>query len=83
MIRFTDAQIEALRELATPLAPFQRGRFLQPVAECLTGITIGDGSVHRLGSRLENICPLLADKTPAPFVTGRLLFLFLYSLVLI
>ena len=47
MIRFTDAQIEALRELVTPLAPFQRGRFLQPVAECLTGITIGDGSVHQ------------------------------------
>jgi hypothetical protein len=47
MIRFTDAQIEALRELATPLAPFQRGRFLEPVAECLTGITIGDGSCGR------------------------------------
>ena len=29
-----------------PLSPFQRGRFLQLVAERLSGITIGDGTVY-------------------------------------
>jgi hypothetical protein len=49
MIRLTDVQLKILRELATPLSPFQRGRFLQLVAERLSGITIGDGTVHKAG----------------------------------
>jgi hypothetical protein len=51
MVRFTDAQIQILRELATPLSPFQRGRFLQLVVERLSGVTIGDGAVHKAGYR--------------------------------
>ena len=46
MIRFTDAQIATLRELAAPLAPWQRREFLEIVAERLAGTEIGDGSVH-------------------------------------
>jgi len=40
-------QLEILRELATPLSPFQRGRFLQLMAERLADIAIGDGRVPR------------------------------------
>jgi hypothetical protein len=47
MIKLTDKQLETLRELAMPLSPFQRGKFLQLVAQRLAGITIGDGSVHQ------------------------------------
>jgi hypothetical protein len=49
MIRFTDAQIAILRELATPLRRWQRARFLELVAERLAGVEIGDGSVHAAG----------------------------------
>jgi hypothetical protein len=49
MIRLTDRRLEILRELATPLSPFLRGRFLRLVAERLTNITIGDGAVHQAG----------------------------------
>jgi hypothetical protein len=46
MIRFTDAQIATLRELAAPLAPWRRRESLEIVAERLAGTEIGDGSVH-------------------------------------
>jgi len=49
MIRLTDSQLQMLRELATPLSPFQRGRFLQLVAERLSIAEIGDGTVHKAG----------------------------------
>jgi hypothetical protein len=49
MIRLTDHQLEILGQLATPLLPFERGRFLQLVAERLADIVIGDGSVYAAG----------------------------------
>jgi hypothetical protein len=49
MIRFTDAQIATLRELATPLQRWQRTRFLELLAERLANVEIGDGSVRAAG----------------------------------
>jgi len=43
---FTDAQLATLKDLAAPLTPFQRSRFLELVAQRLAGREIGDGSVH-------------------------------------
>jgi hypothetical protein len=53
MIRLTDRQLQILRDLATPLSPFQRGRFLQLVAERLGDATIGDGAVHKAGKAAQ------------------------------
>jgi hypothetical protein len=46
MISLTDEQLEMLKVLARPLAPWQRGLFLQAVAQRLTDVEIGDGTVH-------------------------------------
>jgi len=39
-LRFTDHQMALLRELAAPLAPFQRSAFLQDVARRLDGVEL-------------------------------------------
>jgi hypothetical protein len=45
-LSLTDAQLSTVMELARPLAPWQRGLFLEAVARRLAGQEIGDGSVH-------------------------------------
>jgi hypothetical protein len=45
-IPLNDAQLATVTELARPLAPWQRGLFLQAVARRLAGREIGDGAVH-------------------------------------
>src|SRR5262245_32025136 len=80
MIRFTDAQIATLRELAAPLAPWQRREFLEIVAERLAGTEIGDGSVHAaaLAAQREGLatrrasqsCPMI--QSPAWFTKGEI-----------
>jgi hypothetical protein len=45
-LSLTDAQLATVMQLARPLAPWQRGFFLEAVARRLVGQEIGDGSVH-------------------------------------
>jgi hypothetical protein len=45
-IALTDSQLEAVMAAAQPLAPADRGRFLQAVAEALRGQEVGDGAVY-------------------------------------
>jgi hypothetical protein len=80
MIRLTDRQLEILRELATPLSPFQRGRFLQLVAERLTNITIGDGAVHQAGIAAQHEVLNRAHRFPASSFAALLLTFSLSSL---
>src|SRR5262245_56212200 len=50
MIRLADIQSsDSFVSSRRPLSPFQRGRVLQLVAERLSGITIGDGTVYMVG----------------------------------
>jgi hypothetical protein len=45
-IRLTDEQLDAIMRAARPLAPADRGAFLQAVAEGLRGREVGDGAVY-------------------------------------
>jgi hypothetical protein len=45
-IRLTDAQLSAVVAAAQPLAPIDRGKFLEAVAEGLQGRVVGDGAVY-------------------------------------
>jgi hypothetical protein len=48
-IALTDAQLDVIHRLAWPLAPQDRGAFLELVAQLLQEQpTIGDGTVHRI-----------------------------------
>jgi len=54
MLRFTDQQLVLLRELAAPLSPKQRRRFLDLVVmKYLVGCEIGDATVHMAGLRAQ------------------------------
>jgi len=46
VIRLSDNQLEIIMGLARPLPPWQRSLFLEAVARRLTGVEIGDGTVH-------------------------------------
>ena len=46
MIALTDDQLATITRLAYPLAPRQRGLYLEAVARRLNGVEIGDGTVH-------------------------------------
>jgi hypothetical protein len=75
MIPFTDAQIATLRELAAPLAPWQRREFLEIVAERLANVEIGDGSVHAaaLAARREVLTRKADDPiTRLEFAKGKI-----------
>jgi hypothetical protein len=52
-LRFTDHQIALLRELAAPLNPKQRRRFLDLVMKYLAGCEVGDATVHMAGIRAQ------------------------------
>jgi hypothetical protein len=45
-IALTDSQLDAVVRASQPLAPADRGRFLEAVAEALRGREIGDGAVY-------------------------------------
>jgi hypothetical protein len=45
-IALTDSQLDAIVRASQPLAPIDRGKFLQAVAEALRGRVIGDGAVY-------------------------------------
>jgi hypothetical protein len=45
-IHFTDTQLDAIMRAATPLAPVDRGAFLEAVASALRGRQVGDGAVY-------------------------------------
>jgi hypothetical protein len=53
VIHFTDRQLVLLRELAAPLRPNQRGRFLDLVVKYLAGVEVGDATVHLAGIRAQ------------------------------
>jgi hypothetical protein len=46
-IRLTDAQLDAIVRACQPLAPGDRGAFLEAVAAALRDREIGDGLLHR------------------------------------
>ena len=50
---FTDQQLATLQHLAAPLRPKQRGRFLDLVVKYLTGVEVGDATVHMAGLRAQ------------------------------
>jgi len=52
-LRFTDQQIALLQQLAHPLSPKQRGRFLDLVVKYLAGCEVGDATVHMAGLRAQ------------------------------
>ena len=52
-LHFTGQQIVLLRELAAPLRPKQRRRFLDLVMKYLVGCEIGDTTVHMAGLRAQ------------------------------
>ena len=45
-IALTDSQLDAIVRASQPLAPIDRGKFLEAVAEALRGRVIGDGAVY-------------------------------------
>ena len=45
-IALTDSQLDAIVRASQPLAPVDRGKFLEAVAEALRGRVIGDGAVY-------------------------------------
>jgi hypothetical protein len=54
VVSFSDSELDILLVLAQPLAPSQRGAFLQAVGEALAQCgERGDGVVHRLGVELQ------------------------------
>jgi len=52
-LHFTGQQIVLLRELAAPLSPKQRRRFLDLVMKYLAGVEVGDATVHMAGLRAQ------------------------------
>jgi len=52
-LSFTAHQMALLRELAAPLRPKQRGRFLDLVVKYLAGCEIGDATVHMAGIKAQ------------------------------
>ena len=50
---FTDQQLATLQQLAAPLAPRQRRRFLDLVVKYLAGVEVGDATVHMAGLRAQ------------------------------
>jgi hypothetical protein len=52
-IALTDAQLAAVMRAAEPLAPTDRGRFLEQVAAALRDREIGDGLVGRVVSEVQ------------------------------
>jgi hypothetical protein len=54
VVSFSDSELDDLLTLAQPLAPSQRGAFLEAVAEALAQQPArGNGLVHRLGVELQ------------------------------
>jgi hypothetical protein len=45
-IALTDSQLDAIVRASQPLAPIDRGKFLEAVAEAVRGRVIGDGAVY-------------------------------------
>jgi hypothetical protein len=45
-IALTDSQLDAIVRASQPLAPVDRGKFLEAVAEALRGRVIGDGAAY-------------------------------------
>jgi hypothetical protein len=45
-IALSDSQLDAIVRAAAPLAPADRAKFLEAVAEALRGRVIGDGTVY-------------------------------------
>ena len=45
-IALTDSQLDVIVRASQPLAPVDRGKFLEAVAEALRGRVIGDGAVY-------------------------------------
>jgi hypothetical protein len=52
-IALTDAQLAAVMRAAEPLAPADRGRFLEQVAAALQDREIGDGLVGRVVAEMQ------------------------------
>jgi hypothetical protein len=51
---FSDSELDVLLVLAQPLAPSQRGAFLQAVAEAVAREPArGDGVVHKIGVEMQ------------------------------
>jgi hypothetical protein len=53
VIRLTDAQLDAVMAAAQPLAPGNRGPFLEAVAMALQGRELGDGILHRVIAEVQ------------------------------
>jgi hypothetical protein len=54
VVSFSDSELDLLLVLAEPLAPSQRGAFLEAVAALLAQQPErGDGVVHRLGIEMQ------------------------------
>jgi hypothetical protein len=50
---FTDHQLATLQQLAAPLSPRQRRRFLALVTKHLAGVEVGDATVQMAGLRAQ------------------------------
>jgi hypothetical protein len=54
-IRLSDVQLAQVMDMARPLAPWQRSKFLEAVARHLSRKAIGDGAVHAAAALREVI----------------------------
>jgi hypothetical protein len=46
LIALTDSQLDAVVRASQPLAPIDRSKFLEAVADALRGRVVGDGAVY-------------------------------------
>ena len=53
-VRLTDEQLAVIMAAAEPLAPADRGPFLEAVAASLRGREIGDGLIHRVIAEVQH-----------------------------
>jgi hypothetical protein len=70
-LMLTDAQLDHLHRLASPIEPARRSEFLQAVNDALELETggIGEGVVHRIAARLQRSFwepPALSSEATAP-----------------
>jgi hypothetical protein len=57
-IALTDSQLSAVMTAAAPLAPGDRGPFLEAVVAALEGREVGDGLLHRVIAEVQRGQPL-------------------------
>ena len=53
LLRLTDTQMAMIMQAATPLAPPDRGAFMEAVAAALQGQVIGDGLIARTCAAMQ------------------------------